>query len=1536
MSFEPGGRADKLGNRYENWWVVKQLLRVINEEVQSLTLEPTGPEEIGTEFWLNFKDGSREAHQCKARNGDSDKWTVNELKNNEVLANSKYQLDRDSKHKFIFVSAISSISLKDICDSARNSNNPEDFYNYQIKKRGKSIIKSFTDYCYAMNRDPKIIEDLELLYSYLKRTEIIHFVDDRNELEDVLRFADRLFNSNPQNVISLLFFYAIEEDKLGKPITSNELIQYLKYNNIYPRILTLDTRIQPRIEFLRRNYLESIKPYLIKDKLINRSETIRCLDDLKEDKLIMLTGDSGTGKSGVLYELATELEKQSINYLPVRLDQQIPKGTAQKFGEDLGLPASPIHCLEEISKDESVVVIIDQLDSIRWTSSHSTTALAVCKELIHQILYFKRKGRKISLVMACRSFDLKYDVELRNWFSGVRTEENFIWTEIQVSSLSEKQTKEIIGQDYVYLNNEQKQLLMNPQNLHMWTELKEDKIKFISSVDLLRKYWITKMLAIEEENISRSNIDSIINTLVNYMEEKGVISAPSRLINRESELAKQALKSHGILLVQGARIRFSHQSYLDYQIALNIINLIDKGESILDWIGNQQNQTLFRREQLRQALSMMIEEDSSDLNDVIKDILYSKSVRFHLKHLVLEVIRHYNKINHDIELILLDLLKDPDMKSHVLETIFWGNERAIEILLDKKIIKAWIETEKDATVNLSVNLLTSVRQSQHPEIIKNLNKIIQLNLHWKKNIANSLGWNIENDSENIFTFRLHLAEKGIYSDFIDWKTICRLSPIRAIKYIKSILKSIEPTEELPRQFQNSSRIDSWHDHDLKPLIKMAKENYHEIWENLIPEIIRFYGNFDETIFKMNDSSPYFITDGSVELLIEAGKSMAKTNPEALIKNILPFKGSKLIYLQKIIIESFQEIDPEYSTYAVEWFITSPDILTHNPIGWPRYKFSREFIQAISHICSDGDFQKLETFITEFQDENLLRRAQNALNYRKEGVYPHYWGEFQYLLLSELDQNRISSYTIELLNVLKRKFDGESPEDLANITLVRGGIVVSTIDRNLNSIRDSSWISILTNEKVSTSDKSSWGNFRKSGVLQETSIGLFSSSLRKAAKKEPERFGRLALEKLPLDVDTFYLSSIIHGLAIIEPPNKDISNWKKANVNTVIELLEKYKDKIMNREVAMEFCRVIRSREDIDWPLSIVKMLKKIACKHPDPEKNYINIQPSGWDENLDSLSPENLLNNSINCVRGVAADAINSLLFNKPQLFTTLTGAIESLVNDSHPAVRTGVIGMLIPVININREQAIQWFVQTVSKDYRVMCTGYGSQFLNYTLRNHPHEIGEVLKEMIMSSDKSVVEYSSRMIGGYNIIYGYYDDYIEELLQGNTSQKKGVLQSAIQFIENKEYANKSRKLLFQLIEQYDPDLEDEMIKLFGIDIYEIEQNKDIIIKFIKIGYFENIDALIYNLDEYEGKIIDFADFIISICKEINKSYASESQNTSSQYDYPAKMLFELVLKLYEEATEDNNRGILQSCLDIYDEFYKNKIGTVRNITNTII
>ncbi len=76
MSFEAGGRADKLGNRYEEMWIARQMLLLLEEKIRSITIEAIGDDEQGVEFWLETCDGKRQAHQCKARNASNEHWTI--------------------------------------------------------------------------------------------------------------------------------------------------------------------------------------------------------------------------------------------------------------------------------------------------------------------------------------------------------------------------------------------------------------------------------------------------------------------------------------------------------------------------------------------------------------------------------------------------------------------------------------------------------------------------------------------------------------------------------------------------------------------------------------------------------------------------------------------------------------------------------------------------------------------------------------------------------------------------------------------------------------------------------------------------------------------------------------------------------------------------------------------------------------------------------------------------------------------------------------------------------------------------------------------------------------------------------------------------------------------------------------------------------------------------------------------------------------------------------------------------------------------
>jgi len=68
MSLLAGGTADKLGNRYEDHWMVFQLLRAVEVEIESIHTE----------------DPTIEKAECLTkRSKTSGSWTLNQLGKNE-------------------------------------------------------------------------------------------------------------------------------------------------------------------------------------------------------------------------------------------------------------------------------------------------------------------------------------------------------------------------------------------------------------------------------------------------------------------------------------------------------------------------------------------------------------------------------------------------------------------------------------------------------------------------------------------------------------------------------------------------------------------------------------------------------------------------------------------------------------------------------------------------------------------------------------------------------------------------------------------------------------------------------------------------------------------------------------------------------------------------------------------------------------------------------------------------------------------------------------------------------------------------------------------------------------------------------------------------------------------------------------------------------------------------------------------------------------------------------------------------------------
>jgi hypothetical protein len=341
MAVEPGGRADKLGNEYERLWVVRQLLLVLQGEAHSVLCEGLGDDERGVDVWVGYSDEMRTGYQCKRQNGTKGNWSVSDLR--DVLKNAEFQLGRDSRYRFGFVSSDPAPYLMDLAERTGRCSGDLEQYVTHLTTTSQGLRTAFEQICTFIGVDKTKHEGQEKVFNFLKRLEVCFFNDSEQQGRAELRVLARsTVDGNAASVIAALEDYATQQ--IGNEVYAKDILDYLRSRNFQPRNLSGDPQVQQGIETLQKRFHKSLNPFLINGILIKRPETEETLNKtLPSDgsRIVCVHGKAGHGKSGVLYELKDRLSERNIPYLPLRLDRQYPTQNVENFGKTCGLPSSP-------------------------------------------------------------------------------------------------------------------------------------------------------------------------------------------------------------------------------------------------------------------------------------------------------------------------------------------------------------------------------------------------------------------------------------------------------------------------------------------------------------------------------------------------------------------------------------------------------------------------------------------------------------------------------------------------------------------------------------------------------------------------------------------------------------------------------------------------------------------------------------------------------------------------------------------------------------------------------------------------------------------------------------------------------------------------------------------------------------------------------------------------------------------------------------------------------------------------------------------
>lgn len=326
MPYESGGRADKLGNKYEFNWIVLKFIDIISEKIDAIKVEAIGEEEEGVDVWVRYSNGITEAQQCKGRNASKDYWTLSDLNSRGILKYWELHLSRDLTTKVSLVSPLPFTNFSDLIYRAKTNDNAQSFIDYQVNT--SSELKNLFDN-YVNNLGFSKEKDIPKIINFLSRTVIRQDPSPENE-EFIKDMISQYFIGDAASIKSKFINLILQGEIYGRWLSFQDLEKFIKNEKIEFRNLARDDRIIPRINILNDEYKNSFKT--LDSGLKIRTQFDECKKYIQEGKSIIIHGKAGNGKSGLTENIIDWCNKSNILHLDLKLDCYIPEGTAQGWG----------------------------------------------------------------------------------------------------------------------------------------------------------------------------------------------------------------------------------------------------------------------------------------------------------------------------------------------------------------------------------------------------------------------------------------------------------------------------------------------------------------------------------------------------------------------------------------------------------------------------------------------------------------------------------------------------------------------------------------------------------------------------------------------------------------------------------------------------------------------------------------------------------------------------------------------------------------------------------------------------------------------------------------------------------------------------------------------------------------------------------------------------------------------------------------------------------------------------------------------------
>ncbi|WP_458408234.1 hypothetical protein [Anaerotignum sp.] len=1518
MAYEIGGRADKSGNRFETNWVIYKLLEVCQEKIEYVLLEAIGEDEEGVDLWIGYNDGTREGQQCKGRNASKEYWDYGSLNQKGIVDKWKNQLENNKLNRVSLVSPLAFGTLEDLAARARNTNdNPKDFLKYQIQKSGEGTKDLYGKICKRWGLDIDDKKDLKKSIEYLSQ---IYYrqVPDYELRNLILHQISLMFLGDPEAIYAKLLSFSIAEDIWGQKIDLFMLNSYFKRNEIEYRFLERDERVLPQINLLNEEYRRSFISF--KNGIVNRKEVQQCKELIQEGKSIIIHGKAGIGKSGCTENIIDFCEGNGIVYLAIKLDKRVPHGTLDVWSKEMGLPASLVSCLHCFSKNRKAVLILDQLDALRWTQSHSGGALGICFQIINEIEHLNReRDEKISVLMICRSYDLENDYNIANLFKRDEDiKQKIQWERVKIEHLDEETIKIVLGDRYDKLSKKLKELVRIPSNLYILEKLDVEKSydAITTTQQLIQEWWKQIELKARLSGLESQVLTNIKSSIVDVCEKKGRIFASKHALNINAAYL-DFLCSNGFILDNNGKISFVHQSVLDCFLAEQMHEKFDSGEPIEEIVGEYERQNPGKRYQVQMFMQQLLEFSTEDFLEAGKQLISADKIRFNIKFIFLELLHGVENPDEVIEEYILSMTEDPEWESCFINEVIIGNKAYVHLLMERDILSSYMEDENKR--KYAIDLLLSIAPAYSERDVCFIKEYIfqdekEMGV-WNKLFYQSLN----EDNDELFDLRLEFYKKypEVLSLYLDTTEEMKKNPVRMVKVLCLWLED---------KLQGKSQGNRLHHYDeiLNGEDQIDIIEYQAINELIFPLLpakdeqnLRYTDWADLSIHNIT------IERVCIEILKKANRTFIQMDPNGFIEQYNTFFACGNELYNELILDAFAYLPNEYADFIIEYLCSdfNNTSFEHTSRHTNDLYLAKKVIKKYVEFCSSVTYSLFEEKVLHYSDPTSLIRYKHRIDHNKtrknEPVYWRFWGFFQREVLEILPDEKMSVQARNLKKTLEHSMRNE--KSIYERDTSTGGYVSSPVDGKVLTIEN--WKGILTSDKIGNRGKSFWKE--ENGRFIESTIESFSHAFSQEVIRHPKKMLEMILE-IDTEINEIYINALYSSLAY------DI----QLEINSIsISIIEKLFSKYplnYNSERAFYFCKIIESKKNEVWSKWVIDLLLDIALYYDDPLlKNEEIINPD--------LTIEKIKHYSANSLRCRAIITIGKLIRDSNEQLGLFADAIERLSYDSNLIIRFTVLYVLGSRYYTNRAWVESKIVNICLMDYR-MAGFYKSRNILFDIyKTYPCEIKDIIKDCYCSTDDGLVDIGAMLLTDLYILENEFANEVTCLSGMTEKQAKTIVETAIAYFDLPQYNEKIKTLLCGFLEKLN-DMEFSFSRLFYDKRIDLIRDKEFLVRLMRTAANrECVHSFVYYLKENCVVLTEYSDTIFEICEAL---LVTKPKNTSRYSVYGvAQEVSKLIITMYDQVSDnrsENGKKLALRCMDLWDLMYKNEVGAARLLTSKMM